>query len=217
MLGSHLGTNTLNGQKLISGNMVRSNLHSSDAHHALYLEKTLNCSSHEASMPRNMSQGRNCISTSYNDLQELEKMYIEALLAQQKQQCQSPFLCKSGGLNHQYSGNHAFDLHMSSQGNRMPNSMHPVVESGGLSFQNEQTALKNQVGGSSGSQNQASGTNMEGKLVSSLLGELRNNKGRSLELPDVLDHVVEFRFVSSPLFFFSYSPLVSSLRHISPL
>ncbi|KAL3523488.1 hypothetical protein ACH5RR_016322 [Cinchona calisaya] len=195
--GSHLGTATLNGQSLRrNGNLGHSRLHSPDVHHAHYLEKPLNYSSHVTPMPRNIPQGRNYISTSYTDLQELEKMHIEAWLAQENQQYHLPLLCKSGGLNHQYPGNPAFGLHMSYTGIRMPNFIHPSVESGGL-FQNEQTAwfhtaLKNQMGGSSGSWIQASGTNIEVKSVSSLLEELKNCIGRSVELSDVLDHVVEF-------------------------
>ncbi|KAL3520749.1 hypothetical protein ACH5RR_018898 [Cinchona calisaya] len=196
--GSHLGSATLNGQSLgRSGNLGRSNLHSPDVHHAHYSDKPLNYATRAASMPRNLSQGRNYISTSHPDLKELERMFIEALLAQQQEQCQLPLLSTSGSLNHQFAANPSFGLHMPYQGNRMPNAIHTTVESGGPPFQTEQptrspTAMKSQTGGSSSSRNPASGTNKEGKLVSSLLEELKSNKGRSLELSEVLNHVVEF-------------------------
>lgn len=197
-----MANTTLNGQSLRSSNLGHPKLHASDMHHAHYLEKPLNYATHAAAIPRILSQGRNYISTSHPDLKKLERVYIEALLAQENQQCQLPSLSKSGSLNHQYPGNSAFGLHMLYQGNRMPNAIHPTVDSGGRHFQNEQpaqfpNALKSQMGGSSGSWDPAGGTNIKGKLVSSLLEELKSNKGRSLELLDVLNHVVEFRYVSS--------------------
>ncbi|XP_027111512.2 pumilio homolog 4 [Coffea arabica] len=189
--GSHLGNVTLNGQSLRrSGNLGLSNIHSPDIHQAHYSEKQLNYATHAAAMPRNLSHTRNYTSTSHPDLHQLERIYIETLLAQQNQHCQLPLLSKSGSLNLQYHGIPTFGLHMSHQGNRMPNAIHPTVESGGPTFQNEQPsqftiALKSQLGG-------ASGTRIEGKTISPLLEELKSNKGRSLELSDVLDHVVEF-------------------------
>lgn len=91
---------------------------------------------------------------------------------------------------------------MSHQGNQTANSINPAIRPG-VQFQNERSSrfpsLKVQVAGSSGSGNTACGTTVERKLSSSLLEELKNNKSKSLELSDVLDHVVEFRCIAAHL------------------
>lgn len=219
---SHLGNVTLNGQSLRrSGNLGRSNIHTPDIHQAYYSEKQLNDATHAAAIPRNLSQTRNYTSTSHPDLHQLERMYIETLLAQQNQHCQLPLLSKSGSLNLQYHGIPTFGLHTSHQGNRMPNAVYATVESGGPTFQNEQPsqfaiALKSQLGG-------ASGTRIEGKTISPLLEELKSNKGRSLELSDVLNHVVEFsmdqygsRFIQQKLETASTEDKITILPKIIP-
>ncbi|KAF2295696.1 hypothetical protein GH714_033639 [Hevea brasiliensis] len=146
----------------------------------------------------NDPQVRNLFATSHGDLDGIQKAYLEALLAQQKQQYE-PALVKSGSLNQGYHRNSPYGLGMPYGpylGNSMANSVLPSVGSG--NFQDERVAhftsmVRNSMGGSIGSWNSDVGNNMERIYVSSLLDEFKNNKSRSFELSDIVDHVVEFR------------------------
>ncbi|CAI9091142.1 OLC1v1026086C1 [Oldenlandia corymbosa var. corymbosa] len=220
--GSHLGTGNLNGLGIRrGGNLGRSNLHPPDVHDTHNLERSTNHTIHAAAMPRNQSLLRSYVGSSHPDLRELERMYIEALLAQQQQvQFQLPLLSPQ-------SGNSPLGQHMY-QGNRMTNLLHPTMDSGGYNFLNGQISrmprtLKSQLGGSPGSWSPRSGTIVEGKLVSSLLEELKNSKGRSLELSDVIDHIVEFsmdqygsRFIQQKLETASTEEKIKIFPHIIP-
>ncbi|KAA8534410.1 hypothetical protein F0562_031927 [Nyssa sinensis] len=143
------------------------------------------------------SQGRNYFGTSSGDLQGLQKAYFESVLAQQKQQYELPLLGKSSGLNHEHYGNPAYGLGMPYLGNCTANSALPSIGSGSPMFQNERISrftsmLRSPMGGSAKLLYSDIGTNMEGIFASSLLEELKNNKTRSFELSDIVDHVVEF-------------------------
>lgn len=132
------------------------------------------------------------------DLVGFQKAYVEALLAQQKQQYELPLLSKSGGLSHGYYGNSSYGLAMPHLGNPMANSVSPSVGSGSSVLQNEQNSrftsmMRSSMGGSIGQWNPDVGTDIDGRIGSSLLEEFKNNKTRSFELPDIGDHVVEFR------------------------
>ncbi|KAJ9175509.1 hypothetical protein P3X46_014058 [Hevea brasiliensis] len=145
----------------------------------------------------NDPQVRNLFATSHGDLDGIQKAYLEALLAQQKQQYE-PALVKSGSLNQGYHRNSPYGLGMPYGpylGNSMANSVLPSAGSG--NFQDERVAhftsmVRNSMGGSIGSWNSDVGNNMERIYVSSLLDEFKNNKSRSFELSDIVDHVVEF-------------------------
>ncbi|XP_028086078.1 LOW QUALITY PROTEIN: pumilio homolog 4-like [Camellia sinensis] len=163
------------------------------------LQKSSDYAMHAAVSSDDSSQGRNYFGTSHahGELQGLKKAYFEALLAEQKNQYETAFLRKSGGLNHGCHVNPALDLSMPYHGNT---TAKPVLPSGGYAgptFQNERISrfnsmLRSSLGGSSGPWHPNVGTNMEGVLASSLLEELKNNKTRSYELSDIIDNVVEF-------------------------
>lgn len=125
----------------------------------------------------------------YEELQALEKAYLEALLLQQAQQYPSHFLQKPGSINHQYHINPAYaPCSASYQGNLV---LEPQVGSRSSALQKEKSSqmpsnVRNLKGESTHSQG--------GKgRFESLLDVLKNNKGKSLELTDILGHVVEFR------------------------
>lgn len=199
-VNNHLPTATASSTAGNGQNLRRSNeqaafdLHmpAVDPHYIQYMLKTSDYATHAAASSGDLSQGRNDygISHGHGDLRGLQKAYIEALLAQQKQQYESSLFGKSDSSNHQYVGNPAFDLGMSYQGNPVANSVLPSFGSQPLS-QNERTTHiastpKSSVGGSTGS------SSVDGRVPSSLLEELKNSKTKSFELSDVVDHVIEF-------------------------
>ncbi|XP_019193172.1 PREDICTED: pumilio homolog 4 [Ipomoea nil] len=190
-IGSHLkGANGLNSRS------DRPNLQSpvTDSWKIQYLKKAA-CYARNTMAP----QGRNFIGTShaYGDLQGLEKVYIEALLEQQRQLYQSPSVHNCDSLGNQYHGNHD-----SCQGNnRTLNSLHhpPRVGSRSSSFQNEHPRISSTYKNSTAESarppvwHSETDPKVEGRLAaSSLLEELKSNKARSIDLIDVLNHVVEF-------------------------
>ncbi|KAL1060847.1 hypothetical protein V6Z11_1Z065800 [Gossypium hirsutum] len=112
--------------------------------------------------------------------------------AQQKQQYELSLLGKAGGLNQGYYGNSSYGLGMPYAGNPLANSVLANIGSG--SIQNDRTARFNSMmRSSSGSWHSDISSSMDGRYVSSLLDEFKNNKTRSFELLDIVDHVVEFR------------------------
>lgn len=190
-----------NGQNFSSSNQAGSDLHSlhMDPRYIQYLQKTSDYAMHAVASSGDHSQGRNYIGTSHDhgDLQRFQKAHLEELLAQQKNQHESSLFRKSGGSNHGYYADSAFDIGLPYQGNPMAKSVFPSVGFGDPIFQNEQIShfhsmLRSSMGGSSGSCHTDVGTNMEGALASSLLEELKNNKTRSFELSDIVGNVVEF-------------------------
>ena len=133
----------------------------------------------------------------------LQKACIETLLAQQKQQYELPLLGKSGGLNQGYYGNSSYGLGMVYPGNPMANSALPSVGSGNPMFQNDQIScftsmMRSSMGGPITSWHTDT-SNMEGRFASTLLEEFKNNKTRSFELSDIVDHVIEFRYAYNPV------------------
>ncbi|XP_052622739.1 pumilio homolog 4 [Lactuca sativa] len=130
------------------------------------------------------------VSHGHEDMQALQKVYLEALLAQHNQQYSSPLFGRSGSLNHLY-GNPTYNHGIPYQGNLLENSTRSSVGSRQLS-QQFAPAFRNSVGGVSGSWNPEGDMSLDRRYVSSLLDELKNNKNKSFELSDVVDHVIEF-------------------------
>uniref|UniRef100_A0A2N9HLQ6 PUM-HD domain-containing protein n=1 Tax=Fagus sylvatica TaxID=28930 RepID=A0A2N9HLQ6_FAGSY len=178
-------------------NQVGPDLHSPaiDPRFMQYLQRTSDYVTHAVASPSDPSQGRNYFGTPQGDLEGVQKAYLEALLAKQKQQYELPHLGKSGGFNHGYYGNPSYGFGMPYPGNPIANSVLPSVGSESPLFQNGQIShftsmMRNTVGGSIGPWH--SDGNMEGRFASTLLDEFKTNKTRSFELSDIVDYVVEF-------------------------
>ncbi|KAI3470487.1 hypothetical protein Pfo_027150 [Paulownia fortunei] len=190
-----------NGDGLLSRTSNPAGLHFPvmDPHQIQYMQNMLNHGTDLTRISGNSSQGIHYVGSphGHEDLQALEKAYLEALLAQQTQQYQSHFLQKPGSINHQYHGNPAFGPCAASyQGNLVLNSQNSRVSSRSSMLQNEKSAqmpstLRSLKGESTGSFHSQSGSCMKGRFES-LLEVLKNNKTKSLELSDILGHVVEF-------------------------
>ncbi|CAK9150462.1 unnamed protein product [Ilex paraguariensis] len=168
-INNHLGSalTSAGNEQSSRSNQAGSDLYSSvmDPRYIRYSQKMSNYATHPA-----YGQG---------DLQGFQRAYLEAMLARQKLQ-----YGKSGRLDHGYHRNPGFDVGMPYQGNSVP-------------YPNERVShftstLGSSMGGSSGPWHSETGINMEGRFASSLLEELKNNKTMSLELSDIVDHVVEF-------------------------
>ncbi|CAH1438400.1 unnamed protein product [Lactuca virosa] len=143
---------------------------------------------HSANLP--LGCNNFVVSHGHEDMQALQKVYLEALLAQHNQQYSSPLFGRSGSLNHLY-GNPTYNHGIPYQGNLLENSTRSAVGSRQLS-QQFAPAFRNSVGGVSGSWNPEGDMSLDRRYVSSLLDELKNNKNKSFELSDVVDHVIEF-------------------------
>ncbi|XP_057423132.1 pumilio homolog 4 isoform X2 [Lotus japonicus] len=142
-------------------------------------------------------QIRNFTDTSHGDLEGLQKAYLETLLAQQKQQYELPLLSKSVLLNNGFFGSQPYGLGMPYSGKQTANSSLPSLGSGNPLFDNERMSqltsmMRSSMGGSGSSWHADIGNNMEARFASSLLDEFKNNKARPFELPDIVDHVVQF-------------------------
>ncbi|KAH6801700.1 hypothetical protein C2S51_033146 [Perilla frutescens var. frutescens] len=169
-----------------------------DPHQVQYIQKMSNHGKDSTRIAGNSSQGLHFVgSRGHDNSQSLEKAYLEALLLQQAQQYQSHILQKPGGVNHQYHGNPAFGPYVASfQGNPMLSSQNPRDSSRTFMTQNEKCAqmspnLESLKGETTGSLHPQSGNNTKGRFES-LLEMLKSNKTKSLELSDILGHVVEF-------------------------
>ncbi|XP_052627075.1 pumilio homolog 4 [Lactuca sativa] len=143
---------------------------------------------HSANLP--LGCNNFVVSHGHEDMQALQKVYLEALLAQHNQQYSSPLFGRSGSLNHLY-GNPTYNHGIPYHGNLLENSTRSTVGSRQLS-QQFAPAFRNSVGGVSGSWNPEGDMSLDRRYVSSLLDELKNNKNKSFELSDVVDHVIEF-------------------------
>ncbi|KAK4435985.1 Pumilio4 [Sesamum alatum] len=195
-IGSLLTGGIGDGQLLRSSSQAALHYPVMDPHQIQYMQKMLNYGRDLTHMSGNSSQGIHCVGSSHSneDFQALEKAYLEALLMQQLQHYQSQFLQKPGTINHQYHGNPAFgSCPASYQGNLVLNAPISRVSSRGSMLQNEKSAqvpttLRSLKGESSGPLNSQSG---KGRFES-LLEVLKNNKTKSLELPDIIGHIVEF-------------------------
>ncbi|KAE7997016.1 hypothetical protein FH972_001689 [Carpinus fangiana] len=138
-----------------------------------YFRRSSDYATHAVASP-SPSQGRNYFGTSHGDLEGVQKAYLEALLAQKKQQYELPHL-----------------------GNAMADSILPSIGSGTPVFHNDRISnftsmMRSSMGGSIGSWHSDISSNMEGRFASTLLDEFKNNKTRSFELPDIIGNVVEF-------------------------
>ncbi|KAL5569371.1 hypothetical protein UlMin_025946 [Ulmus minor] len=172
-------------------------LHSAvDPRYIQVLQRTPVHAARSAASPRDPSLVKNQFGTSHGDLEALQKAYLEAL-AQQKEQLELSLLGKSSGFGHDNYGNPTYKLNTPYLGNPMTNSVFPSVGSGSLMFHNERVArfnsgMRSSMGGSVNSWQSDIGNNLEGRFISSLLDEFKNNKAITLELSDIVDHVVEF-------------------------
>ncbi|KAL6290694.1 hypothetical protein ACE6H2_008204 [Prunus campanulata] len=180
------------------GNKVGSGLHSSvmDRSYIQFLQRA-DYATRNVTSPSGYPPSKNHFGTLHGDLEGLQKAYLEALLAQRKQQYELSLSGKSGGFNHGYYGNPSYGLGMTYPGNPMANSVHPSVGSGSPMFQNEKierfnSMLRSPMGGSVSNRQSEIGNDLEGRHASSLLDEYKNNKNKSFELADIVDHVVEF-------------------------
>ncbi|KAE8661585.1 thioredoxin-like 3-2 [Hibiscus syriacus] len=121
-----------------------SNLYSPlvDPYYIQYLQRTSQYGRHTAASPDSLLAG-NYVGSSHGDLDGLQKAYIEAILAQQKQLYELSLLGKSGSPNHGYYWNPSCGLRMPYAGNPMANSVWASLGSG--SIQNDRTARFNSM------------------------------------------------------------------------
>ncbi|XP_073121715.1 pumilio homolog 4 [Henckelia pumila] len=134
---------------------------------------------------------------SHEDLQALEKAYLEALLLRHKHQYQSPFLQMPGSINQLYNASPAFGPGSSSyHENQVLNSAHSPVTSRSPTFHDEKSSshpskLRSVNEESTSLLHSQTGSNIK-RRSESLLDLVKNNKTKSLELSDVFGHVIEF-------------------------
>ncbi|XVE75391.1 hypothetical protein DITRI_Ditri12bG0090600 [Diplodiscus trichospermus] len=161
-----------------------------DPQYIQYLQRTSQCETHAAASPDSLIAG-NYSGTLHGDLNGLQKAYLEAILAQQKQQHELQLLAEAGCLNHGYYGNPSYGLGMPYAGNPLQNSVLPSNYCG--SIQNDRNGrLNSMMRNSTGAWHSDISNNVDGRYISSLLDEFKNNKTRSFELLDIVNHVVEF-------------------------
>ncbi|KAE8679445.1 Pumilio-like protein 2 [Hibiscus syriacus] len=135
-----------------------------DAQYIQYLQKTSQYGTHAAPSSSSLLAG-NYVGTLQGDLNGLQKAYLEAILAEQKRQYELSLLAKAGGQNHGYYGNPSYGLGMPFTGCPLENSVLPSIDSILVIMRMEDMYH---------------------------LDEFKNNKTRSLEHVDIVDHVVEF-------------------------
>lgn len=188
------------------GNNLASDLHSpiTDPRYVQFFQKST--SDYAARTPTTLNDPsllKSQYATSNGGLEGLQKAYLEALLAQQRERLELSLLSKSGGLsydNYSIGPTGSYGLGTAYLGNTMGNLILPTVGSGSPMFQNERnlrfnSMMRNSMGQSVGSWNSDIGNNLDGRIVSSLLDEFKNNKSKSFELSDIVDHVVDFRYM----------------------
>lgn len=171
-----------------------------DPRYMQYLQGTSDYPTRGAGGATDPYEVRDYFGTPLGDLDRLHKAQLEVLLAQQKQH-ELQLLGKSGGLNPGYYGTQSYRLGMPYSGNPFPNSVLPSVGSGSFSPERNSrftSMMRSSMGGPTVWPLDA-GNNMEGRLTSTLLDEFKTNKTRSFELSDIVDHVVEFRYVFNAL------------------
>ncbi|KAM3281046.1 pumilio 1-like [Capsicum chacoense] len=142
---------------------------------------------------------RESLGTSYMDLIELQKAYLETLLASQKSQYGLPYPGKSGGLNHGYYGNPALGHNMSYPGSPLAGAGLPNSPFGpgspvryGERNMRFHSGMRNLAGGVMGAWHSEAVPNLGETFPSSLLDEFKNNKSRCFELSEIEGHVVQF-------------------------
>lgn len=196
-------TSTQNGQNMSSlGNNLASDLHSpiTDPRYCQFFQRTSDYAARTPTTLNDPSLLKSQYATSNGELEGLQKAYLEALLAQQRERLELSLLSKSGGLsydNYSIGPTGSYGLGTAYLGNTMGNLILPTVGSGSPMFQNERilrfnSMMRNSMGRSVGSWNSDIGNNLDGRIVSSLLDEFKNNKTKSFELSDIVDHVVDF-------------------------
>ncbi|XP_057733115.1 pumilio homolog 4 [Arachis stenosperma] len=161
------------------------------------LQQSSDYSMHGVSGSSDPSQMRNFSDTSNGELEGFRKAYLDSLLAQQKQQYELPLLSKSGLMNPRFYGSQPYGIGMPYTGKQLASSSLTSLGSGNPLFENERLSrlnsmIRSSMGGSSGSWHADIGNNMDGRFPSSLLDEFKNNKARTFELLDIVDHVVQF-------------------------
>lgn len=178
------------------GNQVGPDLHSVNP---FFIQRLQQSSDYLMHGPGDPSQMRIFSGTSHGDLEGLQKAYLETLLSQQKQQYELPLLAKSGVLNYGFYGGQPCGPGMPYPGKQIANPLLSSLGSGNPLFENESishfdSTMKSSMGVPLGSWHNGIGNSMEGRFVSSLLDEFKNNKTRCFELSDIVDHVVQFRY-----------------------
>ncbi|XP_031373176.1 pumilio homolog 4 [Punica granatum] len=143
------------------------------------------------------SQIRGHLGSSLGDLDELQKAYLEALLARQKQLYELQLLTNSTAANLRNMGNLKYGMRLPYTGNTRTNSGIAPVRYGTPTPHDERIAhfasmLRTSTEAPIGPWSSTPSSNIEAKFGSSLLDEFKNNKAKSFELSDILGHVVEF-------------------------
>ncbi|GAV91535.1 PUF domain-containing protein/NABP domain-containing protein [Cephalotus follicularis] len=140
---------------------------------------------------------REYINNSYMDL--LQKAYLGALLSPQKAHYGTPYLGKSGGMNHNYFGNPAYGLGVSYAGSPLAGQLiaNSPIGSGGPVRHNERNmsfslGMRNLSGGVMGAWHSEASGNLDESFASTLLDEFKSNKTKCFELSEIAGHVVEF-------------------------
>ncbi|XP_009597728.1 pumilio homolog 1-like isoform X1 [Nicotiana tomentosiformis] len=167
----------------------------------LYLQYLRSTEYHAAQLAalNDPTVNRESLGTSYMDLIELQKAYLETLLASQNSQYGLPYLGKSGGLNHGYYGNTANGLNMSYPGSPLAGAVLPNSPFGpgspvryGERNMHFPSGMRNLAGGVMGAWHSESVSNLGESFASSLLDEFKSNKSKCFELSEIEGHVVQF-------------------------
>lgn len=142
-------------------------------------------------------QPPNYCGISQGDLQGLRSAYLEALLAQHKQNYELSISGNSSVYNHRLYANTPYGSGMPYLADQVLDSGLSSVGHGGIMLQNERmlrfnSMMRNSIG-AHGSWQPDIGNNVDRSFPSTLLDEFKSNKTRSFELSDIVDHVIEFR------------------------
>ncbi|MCD7446153.1 hypothetical protein HAX54_041538 [Datura stramonium] len=183
------------GNQTLGGSLQMSQM---DPLYLQYLRSTEYLASQLAALNDPTVNGES-LGTSYMDLIELQKAYLETLLASQKSQYGLPYLGKSGGLNHGYYGNPALGLNMSYPGSPLAGAGLPNSPFGpgspvryGERNMRFHSGMRNLAGGVMGAWHSEAVSNLGETFASSLLDEFKSNKSKCFELSEIESHVVLF-------------------------
>ncbi|KAL3650001.1 hypothetical protein CASFOL_006404 [Castilleja foliolosa] len=151
-----------------------------DPHQLQYLQKMANQGTSLGHISGNIPH-------SHDDLQALERAYLEILILQRRQQqYEALFLQKPDNANYQFAGNN---------NNNNSNNRNAAFSPCAASHQNPRAGSRLHKEKSTPNlrslKGESSGLNAKGKFES-LLEVLKANKTKSLELTDIIGHVVEF-------------------------
>ncbi|PKU77622.1 Pumilio like 3 [Dendrobium catenatum] len=165
-----------------------------DPLYAQYLQGASGSTSPYSGNMNDPSLGGSFLGSSLMDLTPYQKAYLEALLAQQKLQYGGA-LSKDSGLSNGFYGSSGLGLGMTYPSSPLSTNLLSSLGPGSLRPNDRlsrlPSMLRSAIGVPKGSWNYESGI-MEESFVSTLLEEFKNNKTRSFELSDIVDHVVEF-------------------------